>query len=105
VKGGYRCLKVAPDLVGQIEFWGIVLSLILVPLLWILIRKGKATDHERRDKLPLELTDGAKKAGLPGIDYKLWSPLRYEHPDLKWYKEKVRKEAEEQAKKKSGEPA
>jgi hypothetical protein len=105
VKGKYKCVKVAPDLLGQIEFWGIILSIFLVPLLWILIRKEKSTDHEGHGKLPLELTEGAKKAGLPGIDYKLWSPLRYEHPDLKWYEEKVRKEAEEQVKKKSAEPA
>lgn len=63
MKGKYRGVKVVMDLLGQIEFWGIILSIILVPLLWVLIRKEKSTDHEGRGKLPLELTDGAKKGG------------------------------------------
>ncbi len=40
---------IATDAIGEIEFWAIMLSLIVVPLLWVVLRKQNSTDREGRE--------------------------------------------------------
>ncbi len=84
---------------GDIKFLLIILSIILVPVLWVVIRGKNATDHEGRGKPPMELAEPAtKKAGLPGIDYKL-VPVHPPNPDYYSYKEILDRQEEELKKK------
>jgi hypothetical protein len=40
---------IATDAIGEIEFWAIMLSLIVVPFLWVVLRKQNSTDMEGRE--------------------------------------------------------
>lgn len=63
------------DALSDAKFIAIMLSLILVPPIWVWLRKEKSTDHERRGAPPPELSEEtARKVGLPGVDYELYSP-------------------------------
>lgn len=75
--------------------------MIFVPLIWVLVRKGNATDHEGRGKAPPELAEPtSKKIGLPGIDYK-WYTMgsEWRHPDFQKYREKLERDEREAEKK------
>jgi len=67
---------VAADALGELKSWAIILAFIVGPPLWVLLRKEDATDREGRGKAPPELDEPtSKKIGLPGIDYRWYSPM------------------------------
>lgn len=61
------------DIASDVKFIAIILSLIIVPPIWVWLRKEKSTDHERRGAPPVELSEERRKVGLPGIDYPWYS--------------------------------
>jgi hypothetical protein len=91
------------DLDGVIKLILILLSIILVPLLWVLLRKDKSTDREGREpQVPdKRLSDETQpRSNLPlygkGMDYTSQAiGKEWEHPDVTQYREKLRKDAEE----------
>jgi hypothetical protein len=94
---------VAGDLVGEIEFWAILFSLIVVPLLWVIFRKQNATDREGREppipnKRLTGETDPRSNLPLygPGLDYTSRAiGKEWEHPDTRQYREKLERDREE----------
>ena len=85
------------DLSGIVKLLVIMLALVVVPIIWVKIRKEKSTDREGRDTPPPDkrLTgemDPRSNLPLygPGLNYtaeaigKEWA-----HPDLQHYREKV----------------
>ncbi len=104
---------IATDAIGEIEFWAIMLSLIVVPFLWVVLRKQNSTDREGREPpIPdkrftgeMDPRSNLPMYGGPGLDY-TWRAIgkEWEHPDVSWYKEKVKKEAEEQSQKRHEAP-
>ena len=63
-------IGVTIDVVSEIMFWEILLSLIFGLFLLVLIRKENATDQEGLEKPPKEHAEPtSKKIGLPDIDY------------------------------------
>jgi len=88
------------DLASDAKFLLLLLSIIIVPFIWVIIRGKNSTDRERRGKLPMEILEPAtKKAGYPGIDYKLAVPVHPPQPDYFSYKEILDKQEEELKKK------
>lgn len=94
---------VAGDLSGYVKLLAIILGFIVVPIIWVWIRKEKSTDREGRES-PISdkrLTgDADPRSNLPlygpGRDYtgeaigKEWA-----HPDLQHYREKLKRERRE----------
>ncbi len=87
------------DASSDVKFLLIILSIIIVPALWVMIRGNNSTDHEEREKPPMELAEPATvKAGYPGIDYKL-VPVHQPNPDYYSYKKILDKQEAELKKK------
>ena len=90
-------------------FWVITGSLVVVPLLWIFIRKKNSTDHEGREppvlsKSLTEDTDPSSTLPLygPGMDYTAREiGKEWEHPDITFWRRKMKSEEEAYSKKKS----
>ncbi len=95
---------VAGDAIGEIEFWAILLSPIVVPLIWVMLRKQNSTDREGREPpIPNKLFTGETepRSNLPlfgpGKDYIGAAIMKeWEHPDITWYREKLKRDAEAQ---------
>jgi hypothetical protein len=88
-------------------FWVIIGSLVVVPLLWIIIRKKNSTDHEGREPPVLsrsltEDTDPSSTMPLTGssMDYTAHEiGKEWEHPDITFWRRKMKSEEEAYSKK------
>ena len=91
------------ELDGVLKLSLIILAFVIVPLLWTLLRKEKATDREGREPPVLDKRlsgETQPRSNLPlygkGMDYASQAIGReWEHPDVTQYREKLRKDAEE----------
>ncbi len=87
-------------------FWVIIGSLVVVPVLWIIIRKKNSTDHEGREppvlsKSLTEDTDPSSTLPLygPSTDYTMREVgKQWEHPDITFWRRKMKHEAEAHSK-------
>jgi hypothetical protein len=87
---------------GILKLLLIILAFIFVPLIWIRLRKEKATDREGREPLVPDkrLTDDTQpRSNLPlygkGMDYTSQAiGKEWEHPDVTHYREKLRMDQE-----------
>jgi hypothetical protein len=97
------------SIVNDAKFLAILLSLIIVPYIWIRLRKKNYTDHEGREPpVPDKRLTGEMQPRSnmplfgPGMDYTYQAMKpEWEHPDIKWYEDKQRQDAEELAKDKA----
>lgn len=97
------------SIVNDAKFVAIILSLIIVPYIWIWLRKKNYTDHEGREppvadkRLTGEMQPRSNMPLFgPGMDYTYQAMKpEWEHPDIKWYEDKEKRAAEELAKRKS----
>jgi hypothetical protein len=88
-------------------FWVIIGSIVVIPLLWVIIRKKNSTDREGREPPVLSKsltkdTDPISTLPLygPGIDYTMREVGKeWEHPDITYWKKKMKREAEFHSKK------
>jgi hypothetical protein len=96
------------DMSGIIKLLVIMLGLIVVPFVWVKIRKEKSTDREGRDAPP---PDKRLKGEMdPRSNLPLYGPGRnytaeaigkeWAHPDLQYYREKMERDKREAEEKK-----
>jgi hypothetical protein len=82
------------DIASDVKFLLIMLSIVLVPFLWLKMRGKNATDHEGRGEPPMELAEPTTEViGLPGKDYPVYSTITEEsNSDMVWLKKKNEEE-------------